>query len=434
MRLLLKGGRIIDPSQNMDATMDLLIEKGTVSRIATTIPERKGEKTAVIDLTGMILTPGLIDMHTHLREPGHEYKETVQTGSEAAVAGGFTSIACMANTEPINDNRSVTEFILRQAQAAGMARVYPVAAVSKGEQGKFLTEFADLKDAGAVALSDDGNPVMDSRLMRNALEYASSLGIPIISHCEDTNLSAGGQMNEGYTSTELGLQGIPNTAEHIMIARDIALAEFSNVSVHIAHVSTAESLRIIREAKKRGVMVTAETAPHYFTLTDEALKEFSTNFKMYPPLRKNEDVEAIKEGLKDGTIDAIASDHAPHSSIEKDVEFEYAANGIIGLETSLSASLILVKENVLSLSQLIEKMSTNPSGILKIPGGTLKAGSNADITVIDLQKKWIVKADTFRSKSRNTPFEGRKFRGRAVLTIVGGNVKYSILSLPGRKI
>jgi dihydroorotase len=434
MRLLLKGGRIIDPSQNMDATMDLLIEKGTVSRIATTIPERKGEKTAVIDLTGMILTPGLIDMHTHLREPGHEYKETVQTGSEAAVAGGFTSIACMANTEPINDNRSVTEFILRQAQAAGMARVYPVAAVSKGEQGKFLTEFADLKDAGAVALSDDGNPVMDSRLMRNALEYASSLGIPIISHCEDTNLSAGGQMNEGYTSTELGLQGIPNTAEHIMIARDIALAEFSNVSVHIAHVSTAESVRIIREAKKRGVMVTAETAPHYFTLTDEVLKEFSTNFKMYPPLRKNEDVEAIKEGLKDGTIDAIASDHAPHSSIEKDVEFEYAANGIIGLETSLSASLILVKENVLSLSQLIEKMSTNPSGILKIPGGTLKAGSNADITVIDLQKKWIVKADTFRSKSRNTPFEGRKFRGRAVLTIVGGNVKYSILSLPGRKI
>ncbi|MBN2179644.1 MAG: dihydroorotase [Deltaproteobacteria bacterium] len=434
MRLLLKGGRIIDPSQNMDATMDLLIEKGTVSRIATTIPERKGEKTAVIDLTGMILTPGLIDMHTHLREPGHEYKETVQTGSEAAVAGGFTSIACMANTEPINDNRSVTEFILRQAQAAGMARVYPVAAVSKGEQGKFLTEFADLKDAGAVALSDDGNPVMDSRLMRNALEYASSLGIPIISHCEDTNLSAGGQMNEGYTSTELGLQGIPNTAEHIMIARDIALAEFSNVSVHIAHVSTAESVRIIREAKKRGVMVTAETAPHYFTLTDEALKEFSTNYKMYPPLRKNEDVEAIKEGLKDGTIDAIASDHAPHSSIEKDVEFEYAANGIIGLETSLSASLILVKENVLSLSQLIEKMSTNPSGILKIPGGTLKAGSNADITVIDLQKKWIVKADTFRSKSRNTPFEGRKFRGRAVLTIVGGNVKYSILSLPGRKI
>jgi dihydroorotase len=434
MRLLLKGGRIIDPSQNMDATMDLLIEKGTVSRIATTIPERKGEKTAVIDLTGMILTPGLIDMHTHLREPGHEYKETVQTGSEAAVAGGFTSIACMANTEPINDNRSVTEFILRQAQAAGMARVYPVAAVSKGEEGKFLTEFADLKDAGAVALSDDGNPVMDSRLMRNALEYASSLGIPIISHCEDTNLSAGGQMNEGYTSTELGLQGIPNTAEHIMIARDIALAEFSNVSVHIAHISTAESVRIIREAKKRGVMVTAETAPHYFTLTDEALKEFSTNYKMYPPLRKNEDVEAIKEGLKDGTIDAIASDHAPHSLIEKDVEFEYAANGIIGLETSLSASLILVKENVLSLSQLIEKMSTNPSGILKIPGGTLKAGSNADITVIDLQKKWIVKADTFRSKSRNTPFEGRKFRGRAVLTIVGGNVKYSILSLPGRKI
>lgn len=434
MRLLLKGGRIIDPSQNMDATMDLLIEQETVSRIATTIPEGKGQKTEVIDLTGMILTPGLIDMHTHLREPGHEYKETVQTGSEAAVAGGFTSIACMANTEPINDNRSVTEFIIRQAKAAGMARVYPVAAVSKGEEGKVLTEFADLKDAGAVALSDDGNPVMDSSLMRNALEYASSLGIPVISHCEDLNLSAGGLMNEGYTSTELGLQGIPNTAEHIMIARDIALAEFSNVSVHIAHVSTAESVRIIREAKRRGVRVTAETAPHYFTLTDEALREFSTNFKMYPPLRKKEDVKAIKEGLKDGTIDAIASDHAPHSSIEKDVEFEYAANGIVGLETSLSASLTLVKEKVLSLSQLITKMSTNPAGILKIPGGTLRVGCNADITVIDPQKKWTVKADKFRSKSRNTPFEGRKFLGKAVLTMVDGEVKYSSLSFPGRKI
>jgi dihydroorotase len=429
MRLLLKGGRIIDPSQNIDARMDLLIEKGTISQIAKTIPEGKGQKTGVIDLTGMIITPGLIDMHTHLREPGQEYKETVQTGSEAAVVGGFTSIACMANTVPVNDNRSVTEFIIKQAQTAGMARVYPVAAVSKGEEGKVLTEFADLKDAGAVALSDDGNPVMDSSLMRNALEYASSLGIPVISHCEDLNLSAGGLMNEGYTSTELGLQGIPNTAEHIMIARDIALAEFSNVSVHIAHVSTAESVRIIREAKKRGVRVTAETAPHYFTLTEEALTEFSTNFKMYPPLRKKDDVKAIKEGLKDGTIDAIASDHAPHSSIEKDVEFEYALNGIVGLETSLSASLTLVKEKVLSLSQLIAKMSTNPSEILKIPGGTLRVGCNADITVIDPQKKWTVKADKFRSKSRNTPFEGRKFLGRAVLTMIGGDIKYSTLSV-----
>jgi dihydroorotase len=430
MRLLLKGGRIIDPSQNIDGGMDLLVENGSVSQIATTIPEEKGPKTEVIDLTDMIITPGLIDMHTHLREPGHEYKETVQTGSEAAVAGGFTAIACMANTKPVNDNRSVTEFIKRQAQAAGMVRVYPVAAVSKGEEGKVLTEFADLKDAGAVALSDDGSPVMDGSLMRNALEYASSLEIPLISHCEDLNLSAGGLMNEGYISTELGLQGIPNTAEHIMISRDIALAEFSNVSVHIAHVSTAESVRIIRAAKERGVRVTAETAPHYFTLTDEALREFSTNFKMYPPLRRNEDVEAIKEGLKDGTIDAIASDHAPHSSIEKDVEFEYASNGVIGLETSLAASLTLIKEGVLSLSQLIVKMSINPARILKIPGGTLKAGSEADITVIDPQSKWTVKADQFRSKSRNTPYEGRNFKGRAVLTIVGGDVKYSGLSFP----
>jgi dihydroorotase len=434
MRLLLKGGRIIDPSQNMDAGMDLLIENGTISRIEKTIPKGTGEETQVIDLTGMIITPGLIDMHTHLREPGHEYKETIQTGSEAAVAGGFTAIACMANTNPVNDTRSVTEFIKRQARMAGQAKVYPVAAVSKREEGTVLTEFSDLKDAGAVALSDDGNPVMDSSLMRNALEYAYSLEMPVISHSEDLNLSAGGLMNEGFTSTELGLQGIPNTAEYVMITRDIALADFSNVSVHIAHVSTAESVTAIREAKKRGVRVTAETAPHYFTLTEEVLKEFSTNFKVNPPLRTAKDVEAIKEGLKDGTIDAIASDHAPHSSIEKDVEFEYAANGVIGLETSLSASLTLVKEGVLSLSRLIEKMSTNPSRILKIPGGTLKVGSEADVTVIDPQKRWTVKADSFRSKSRNTPFEGMIFRGRAVLTIVGGDVKYSILPVSKPKV
>jgi dihydroorotase len=434
MRLLLKGGRIIDPSQNMDAGMDLLIENGTISRIEKTIPKGTGEETQVIDLTGMIITPGLIDMHTHLREPGHEYKETIQTGSEAAVAGGFTAIACMANTNPVNDTRSVTEFIKRQARMAGQAKVYPVAAVSKREEGTVLTEFSDLKDAGAVALSDDGNPVMDSSLMRNALEYAYSLEMPVISHSEDLNLSAGGLMNEGFTSTELGLQGIPNTAEYVMITRDIALADFSDVSVHIAHVSTAESVTAIREAKKRGVRVTAETAPHYFTLTEEVLKEFSTNFKVNPPLRTAKDVEAIKEGLKDGTIDAIASDHAPHSSIEKDVEFEYAANGVIGLETSLSASLTLVKEGVLSLSRLIEKMSTNPSRILKIPGGTLKVGSEADVTVIDPQKRWTVKADSFRSKSRNTPFEGRIFRGRAVLTIVGGDVKYSILPVSKPKV
>jgi dihydroorotase len=434
MRLLLKGGRIIDPSQNMDAVMDLLIENGTISRIEKTIPEDKGKKTRVIDLTGMIITPGLIDMHTHLREPGHEYKETIQTGSEAAVAGGFTGIACMANTNPVNDNRSVTEFIKRQARMAGQAKVYPVAAVSKREEGTVLTEFSDLKDAGAVALSDDGNPVMDSSLMRNALEYAYSLEMPVISHSEDLNLSAGGLMNEGFTSTELGLQGIPNTAEYVMIARDIAVADFSNVSVHIAHVSTAESVKAIREAKEKGVKVTAETAPHYFTLTDEVLEEFSTNFKVNPPLRTAKDVEAIKEGLKDGTIDAIASDHAPHSSIEKDVEFEYASNGVIGLETSLSASLTLVKEGVLSLSQLIVKMSINPARILKIPGGTLKVGSEADVTVIDPQKRWTVKADSFRSKCRNTPFEGRVFRGRAVLTIVGGDVKYSILPVHKPKV
>lgn len=428
MKLLLKGGRVVDPSQNIDTEMDILIEKGKVSKIGKTISaDKKGKKSdvRVLDLKKMIITPGLIDMHTHLREPGHEYKETIQTGSNAAVAGGFTSIACMANTDPANDNRSVTEFIKRQAQIAAMANVYPVAAVSRGLAGKVLTEFGDLRDAGAVALSDDGHPVMNSGLMRTALEYAHSLGMPVISHCENLDLSEGGQINEGLVSTELGLPGIPNTAEYAMVIRDIALAEFTKTAVHIAHVSTEESVRALRDAKKRGINVTAETAPHYFTLSDDALQEYSTNLKVNPPLRTQKDIKAIKAGLKDGTIDAIASDHAPHSSIEKDVEFQYASSGIIGLETSLPLGLKLVEEGVLSLYQLIEKMSTNPARILNIPKGTLKPGFDADITVIDAKEKWTAKAEKFHSRSLNSPFDGATFKGRAVITIVGGEIKYS---------
>ncbi|MDD5722199.1 MAG: dihydroorotase [Syntrophales bacterium] len=427
MKLLLKGGRVIDPSQGMDMVTDILLEDGKISRLEKNISLSKtdsGDDLRIIDLEDTIITPGLIDMHTHLREPGFEYKETVRTGAEAAVAGGFTSIACMANTDPVNDTRSVTEFILKQARLAALAQIYPVAAISKGQAGTVLTEFGDLKSAGVVAFSDDGNPVADSGLMRHALEYASAFDMPVISHCEDKGLSSGGLMHEGFVSTQLGLPGIPGIAEDIMVARDIGLARFTKTRLHIAHVSTAGSVQAVREAKAAGVDVTAETAPHYFALTDEALREFSTNFKMYPPLRSAEDVEAIREGLRDGTIDAIASDHAPHSSVEKDVEFVYAANGVIGLETSLSVCLKLVQEGILTIQQLIEKMSVNPARILKIPKGSLAPGRDADITIIDLNRAWTVDAGAFRSKGRNCPFHGWNLTGKAIMTIVGGDVKY----------
>ena len=425
MKLLLKGGRIVDPSQGMDTDADILVENGAISTIEQEISLPTTDPPPVIDLKGKVVVPGLIDMHVHLREPGFEYRETIRTGSEAAVAGGFTSIACMANTDPVNDTRSVTEFILKQARLAALAQVYPVAAVSKGQNGKALTEFGDLKAAGAVAFSDDGNPVTDSGLMRHALEYADSLDMPVISHCEDRGLSADGLMHEGFVSTQLGLPGIPAVAEEIMVARDIALARFTGTRVHIAHASTAGSVRIIREAKAAGINVTAETAPHYFTLTDEALRGFSTNCKMYPPLRNADDVAAVKEGLRDGTIDVIASDHAPHSSIEKELEFAYAANGIIGLETSLSLSLKLVHDGILTLTQLVERMSSTPAGILKIPKGSLRPGGDADITVIDPDREWRVDAEKFRSKGRNCPFHNWNLSGKAVITIVGGEVKYT---------
>jgi len=427
MKLLLKGGRLVDPSQNLDEVTDLFIEDGKIMDVGKNLLKSvKGKRQVmtVMDLKGLVVVPGLIDMHTHLREPGFEYRETIRTGSEAAAGGGFTSIACMPNTKPVNDTRSVTEFIKRKAAACRLVHVYPIASISMGAEGSVLTEFMDLKDAGAIAFSDDGKPVMDSALMRRALEYASSIGAPIISHCEDTSLAGGGSMNEGLVSTELGLQGIPSIAEDTMVARDIIIAGYTNTVLHIAHVSTAGAVHIIREAKKRGVRVTAETAPHYFTLTDEALKDFDTHAKVNPPLRTAEDVMAIKEGLKDGTIDAIASDHAPHAVTDKDVEFEYAAFGLTGLETSLSLALKLVDDGVLSLHQLILKMATNPARILNIPKGSLKAGSDADITVIDLNKRWTVKRDNLRSKGKNTPFHGWNLTGRAVMTIMGGEITF----------
>jgi dihydroorotase len=364
-------------------------------------------------------------MHTHLREPGFEYKETIETGSRAAAAGGFTAVACMPNTQPVNDSRSVTEFIKKKAALCSLVHVYPIAAISVGSAGGTLTDFRDLQDAGAVGFSDDGKPVLNSALMRRALEYATSIAMPVICHCEDTKLSAGGAMNEGFVSTELGLPAIPALAEDVMTARDILIAEYTGTAVHIAHVSTAGAVDLVRQARMRGVRVTAETAPHYVTLTEEALRTFDTACKVNPPLRTQKDVDALKEGLRDGTIDCIASDHAPHATTDKDMEFEHAASGMVGLETSLALSLRLVADGILSLPQLVQKMSTHPARILRIPGGTLQTGADADITVMDLEKNWIVDRMTFQSRSRNTPFHGRQMKGKAVMTIMGGRITYS---------
>ncbi len=423
--ILLKGGRVVDPSRKADGPMDLLIENGKIVRTGKELPkEGIAPDAEVIDLRGKLVVPGLIDMHTHLREPGFEYKETIASGCGAAVAGGFTSIACMPNTDPVNDSRSVTEFIRRKAAECSVANVYPIAAISVKSEGTTLSEFWDLKEAGAVGFSDDGKSVMNAALMRRTLEYASSLDMPVIVHCEDRNLSSGGVMHEGAVATELGLAGIPAVAEEVMVARDLLLAEYTGTAVHIAHVSTAGTVRLIREAKARGVRVTAETAPHYFALTDEAVRGYDTNAKVYPPLRGAEDVAAIREGLRDGTLDVIATDHAPHARTDKEVEFDYAASGLTGLETSLALSLRLVAEGVLTLSGLVERMALRPAEILRIPKGTLADGADADITVIDPEREWTVDRRLFRSRGKNSPFHGWVMQGKTVLTIVGGAVRY----------
>ena len=433
MLMLIRGGRVIDPG-NLDGIMDIFISDGKIVEIikhgltSSEYPESIIEhpETSIIDASGKIVTPGLIDMHVHLREPGYEYKETIETGCLAAAFGGFTAVCTMPNTNPVNDCRQVTEYILKKAQAADTARVYPVAAISQGLKGDGLCEYGELKEAGVIALSDDGNPVMSSQLMRRALEYAKGFGLLVISHCEDLDLAAGGVMNEGAVATRMGLAGIPNAVESIMVMRDIALSELTGVPIHIAHVSTEESVQAIRDAKTRGVNVTAETAPHYFTLTDESVKEYKTSTKMNPPLRSNHDREAICQGLADGTIDVIATDHAPHSSIEKEVEFDMAANGIIGLETSVSLGMKLVEDEVITITDLVEKMSTNPARILGLESG-LTVGNPADITIIDPDISYRVDADSFQSLSRNTPFDGWELKGKAVLTLVEGKIVFSDL-------
>lgn len=420
MNILIKNGRVIDPANKVDGKLDVLVSSGKIAKIGKpgSLPAN-GAK--VIDASGKLVVPGLIDMHVHLREPGFEYKETIETGTAAARAGGFTSVCCMPNTSPVNDNRSVTEFIISQAAKAA-ARVYPIGAITKGSRGEELAEMGELHDAGCVAVSDDGKPVMNAAVMRRALEYSRIFGMLVISHCEDALLSDKGVMNEGAVSTELGLRGIPRAAEDVMTARDIALAELTGARLHIAHVSTEGSVRLVRDAKARKVRVTAETCPHYFSLTEDAVRGYNTMAKMNPPLRTAGDVAAIKEGLRDGTIDAIATDHAPHALDEKSGEFDYAPFGVVGLETALGLTFKLVEEGVLSLSGAIGKLSANPASILGMDKGTLTEGSDADIAVIDPDAEWTVDASQFKSKSKNTPFQGWKLKGRAVRTIVGGIV------------
>ena len=422
MNLLIRGGRVIDPSQQMDDTVDILVENGLVKEIGKGLNIPAGIE--VIDASGKYVVPGLIDMHVHLRDPGLEYKEDIISGTLAAATGGFTSIVCMPNTKPVIDNKAIAGYIINKAIKEGFCNVFPVGSITYGMSGDRLAEMGELKEAGCVAVSDDGKPVSNSELMRRALEYANGIGIPVITHAEDLSLVGEGVMNEGITSTEIGLKGIPRIAEDIATARDVMLAEYANAPIHIAHVSTKGSVRIIREAKSRGVRVTCETAPHYFTLTDDAVRGYDTNAKMNPPLREADDVAAIKEGLKDGTIDCIATDHAPHHLDEKDVEFDVAMNGIIGLETSLPLSLKLVENGVLTLNQLIGKMSCKPSNILDLKRGTLKAGSVADITMIDPDAEWSVEKEKLASKSKNSPFLGWKMRGAASATILAGKIVF----------
>lgn len=422
--LFLQNGRVIDPLNNTDRQADVLIVDGRIAEFVE--PGEKIETPAGcerIDLAGKWLLPGLIDMHVHLREPGQEYKETIESGARAAAAGGFTAVACMPNTVPVNDSQGVTALIMAKAVGAS-CRVYPVGCISNGARGEELADIGEMKRAGVVAISDDGLPVSNGQLFRRALEYSANHGLLVISHSEEVSLSRGGAMNEGEISIRLGLPGIPNVAESISVYRDLALAEYTGQPVHIAHVSTVEAVELIRRAKARGCRVSAETAPHYFTLTEGDVGEYNTNAKMNPPLRTEADRQAIIAGLADGTIDVIATDHAPHSRLEKDLEFDQAANGIIGLETSLPLTMELVRQGVLSAAGMVELLSVNPARILGVEGGDLAIGRRADLTVVDPQKGFIYAEETIVSKSKNSPFIDRELTGKAVLTIMGGVITH----------
>ncbi len=426
MALILKGGRVVDPAGGMDGTFDVLIENGTISRIGRDLPVGGAEVYEVP--AGAIVAPGLIDIHVHLREPGQEHKETVATGTASAVAGGFTAVACMPNTDPVNDHAGITQFILKKAAEAQLARVYPIGAVSIGSKGEQLAELGEQKAAGCVGFSDDGHPVRTALLMRRALEYAGMLGVPVIDHCEDPSLKADGVAHEGYFASTLGLRGIPGVAESLMVERDVSLAEITGAPVHIAHMSARQSIRAVRAGKQLGVKVTCEVAPHHFTLTDEALDgavKYDTNLKMNPPLREKADLEAMLAGIADGTVDVIATDHAPHHLDEKMVEFDHAPFGIVGLETAVPIVFDrLVHAGVIGVKRMIELLSVNPARIINVPGGTLAQGAPADITVLAPDMKVTIRAQQLKSKSKNTPFDGWELRGGVAATIVGGRLVY----------
>jgi dihydroorotase len=425
MRLLIKNGHVIDPSQGVNAGKHLLIENGHVAGLLE--PADNGPEDAeVFDATGLVVAPGFIDLHVHLREPGQEYKETIASGVAAAVAGGWTSVCAMPNTDPVNDNPAVTRFIIEQAERAGIANVFPIGAITKGSNGTELAEMGEMKRAGIVAVSDDGRPVPSAGLMRRAMEYARGFDLPVVDHCEDRSLTAGGVMHEGQWSLRLGLRGIPAMAEDLDAVRDCMLAEATGARVHLAHVSTRGAVETVRRAKERGLPVTCEVTPHHWTLTDAAVEGYDTNTKMNPPLRSRDHLEAIIEGLRDGTIDAIATDHAPHHADEKALEYDRAPFGITGLETAVGLALDeLVHKGVISLPRLVELCSVNPARIFNLAGrGTLRRGAWGDVTVLDPELVWKFDVAHSRSKSRNTPFNGRVMRGAAVATIVAGRIVY----------
>jgi len=426
MAVLIKNGRVIDPTNSLGEPKDLLIDKGKIKALESPgkINIDTGEKQSIIDAKDCVVCPGLIDMHVHFREPGFEYKETIESGCRSAAAGGFTSVAVMPNTNPVNDTRSVTEHLLSLAKTKGIINVYAIAAITRNLAGERLSEMADLKDAGAIAFSDDGRPVMNNELMRRAFEYSKMFKLPLIQHSEMLDLTEGGCMNEGIVSTELGLKGMPAEAEDIMVYRDIALLEKTGGRLHVAHISSKNSVDLVRQAKSRGLSVTCEVAPHHFTLTDEAVRGYDTNTKMSPPLRTISDVDAIKKGLKDGTIDIIATDHAPHDIVDKQVEYQNACFGIVGLETALPLSLKLVDEKILSMSELIKKLTSTPAGIFNLSSGNLSLGNDADILIFNPNFEYSIDISKFHSKSKNSPFDGWKVKGKVIRTLVRGKTVY----------
>ncbi len=422
MKILIKNGRLIDPATDRDEKVDIVIDDGRVAQIDREIP-KPGDDAQVIDAAGLVIAPGLIDMHAHLREPGYEYKETIRTGTQAAVRGGFTTVVCMANTDPVNDNRSVSEFIKRKAQEEGFCRVFPCGAITKGLKGEELSQIGEMHEAGVVALSDDGKTVRNAGLLLKGMEYAKRFNLPIISHCEDETLSQG-VVHEGHASLLSGLDAVPRLAEEIIAFRDIMLAKYISSPIHITHTSSGGTVAIVRDEKKRYDRLTADTCPHYFTLSDGATLTYDTNTKVNPPLRSREDVTAIREGLRDGSIDIIATDHAPHDLPSKDVEFNLASFGMVGLETALGLSLALVHEGVLTLKELLRKFTVNPARLLNLPYGNLREESVADLIIFDPDAEWVVDKSRFASKGKNTPFHGWKLKGKNLLTMVDGKIVY----------